>query len=363
MASPLFLWRPFSGTLQAMRQSPQKPGPAPWACLLLWACLAWPLPAHAAGPAPALALPVDCVPGDDCHVQNYFDHDPGPGWADFACGHLSYDGHTGTDFALPDLAAMRGGVAVLAATDGTVRAVRDGMADTGLAGMSEEDRRTRGGGNAVVLDHDNGWQTMYAHLRRGSVAVRQGQRVRAGDVLGLVGMSGRAEFPHVELSVRLNGRALDPFTGDDGPTASCGDTSGALWSAQALAALAYRPTGLLGAGFTSAVPDLDGLMQGRHHARSLSPTAPAVIFWVRLFGLRAGDEMRVRMTGPDGEVLAESAKPAPGDKAVYFLYAGKRRSAGLWPPGDYQGEFTLLRPQTHGPAMAILRASAGVTVR
>ena len=341
-------------------------GPFTRACLLLLACLWAPLAAVAAGPPPSLFLPVDCEPGHDCFVQNYFDHDTGPGWSDFACGHLSYDGHTGTDFAVADLPAMDAGTAVLASADGIVAAVRDGMADTGLAGMSDEDRRTRGGGNAVVLDHGGGWRTMYAHLRKGSVAVRTGQKVRAGDVLGMVGMSGRAEFPHVELSVRADGRPLDPFTGDDasnGPGTACGDTTGSLWSPEALAVLDYRATGLLGAGFTSAVPDTEGLMQGRHRAERLSPTAPAIIFWTRLFGLRQGDELRMRITGPDGRVLAETAKPAPGNKAVYFMYAGKRRSSGLWPPGDYHGQCTLLRPQSSGPATEILRASGRVTVR
>ncbi len=60
------------------------------------------------------------------------DHDPGPDAADFTCNGLSYDTHTGTDFALPSLAAMQAGVAVLAAAPGTVAALRDGMPDTGL---------------------------------------------------------------------------------------------------------------------------------------------------------------------------------------------------------------------------------------
>jgi len=86
-----------------------------------------------AGDAPPLAVPIDCQVGVACFVQNYVDHDPGPGAADFACGSLSYDGHDGGDFRLTDLAAMEKGVAVLAAADGVVLRTRDGMADISVA--------------------------------------------------------------------------------------------------------------------------------------------------------------------------------------------------------------------------------------
>ncbi|WP_247877773.1 M23 family metallopeptidase [Azospirillum thiophilum] len=72
--------------------------------------------------------------------------------------------------------------------------MRDGMEDVSI--------RQSGGapagydaGNAVVVDHGNGWETQYSHLKRGSVAVRPGVRVEAGTVLGQIGLSGRTEFP------------------------------------------------------------------------------------------------------------------------------------------------------------------------
>lgn len=67
-----------------------------------------------------LIPPIDCDIVSDCHIQQYVDRDPGPGWRDFTCGGLAYDGHKGTDFALPSLARMTEGVDVLAAAPGTV---------------------------------------------------------------------------------------------------------------------------------------------------------------------------------------------------------------------------------------------------
>jgi len=73
------------------------------------------LAAPAAAGSFLLNPPVDCTLGETCFIQNFVDRDPGPGAADFTCGPMTYDGHKGTDFALPSLAAMRQGVDVLAA--------------------------------------------------------------------------------------------------------------------------------------------------------------------------------------------------------------------------------------------------------
>ena len=78
------------------------------------AALLLPVLAAPAAADPTLSLPIDCVLGETCHIQQFVDRDPGPGAGDFRCGGLSYDGHKGTDFAIPTLADMARGVAVLA---------------------------------------------------------------------------------------------------------------------------------------------------------------------------------------------------------------------------------------------------------
>ncbi len=90
-----------------------------------------------------LDLPIDCIIGETCVIQVYVDRDPGPGAVDFACGHLTSDGHKGTDFRIPDLEAMRRGVAVLAAEAGQVTGIRDGMASLRQAGEVSARARLR----------------------------------------------------------------------------------------------------------------------------------------------------------------------------------------------------------------------------
>lgn len=68
----------------------------------------------------------------------------------------------------------------------------------------------RGGyGLLVVLDHGGGMQTRFGHLSR--LMVSPGQRLAQGDLVGLVGSSGRATGPHLHYELRSNGRAIDPL--------------------------------------------------------------------------------------------------------------------------------------------------------
>jgi murein DD-endopeptidase MepM/ murein hydrolase activator NlpD len=64
-------------------------------------------------------------------------------------------------------------------------------------------------GLSVVIDHGGGVQSMYFHLER--ILVQQGQMVRKGDVIGLVGSSGRATAPHLHWGIRMNGARIDPL--------------------------------------------------------------------------------------------------------------------------------------------------------
>jgi hypothetical protein len=64
-------------------------------------------------------------------------------------------------------------------------------------------------GRLVVIDHGGGIQSMYFHMAK--LLVRSGQMVKKGDVIGLVGSTGRATGPHLHLGVRVNGCRVDPL--------------------------------------------------------------------------------------------------------------------------------------------------------
>ncbi len=281
--------------------------------------------------------PIDCDVSGPCYIQQYVDHDPSDGARDFMCSGLSYDTHTGTDFALPSHAEMQKGVQVLASADGVVGGVRDGMADAAYSRDNADVVAGRECGNGVRLTHENGWSTQYCHLRNGSVTVKQGQMVKAGDVLGLVGQSGRAEFPHIHLVVRRDGEVIDPFDPDGQIScATPGDSS--LWSERP----AYRPGGLISAGFADHVPEFSAIRAGTANDNALTTTSQALVIWGYAFGSQAGDIFRISLTGPQGEIVARDVTLEKG-QAQLFRAIGKKRRNAPWPTGTYTGTTSLIR--------------------
>ena len=95
--------------------------------------------------------------------------------------------HSGIDIGAAD------GAAIIAADGGTV-------VSAGWSG---------GYGNCIMIDHGNGYTTLYAHLS--GYAVSSGQAVSRGDTIGYVGSTGVSTGPHLHYEVRQGGSTLDPM--------------------------------------------------------------------------------------------------------------------------------------------------------
>ena len=293
------------------------------------------LPARAE--PPILSMPIDCRAGVDCEIQNHVDHDPGPGAQDYQCGSRTYQAHTGVDFRLPDLVRQRQGVKVLAAANGRVLRVRDGVADVSVRSTGTDAVQGLECGNGVVLGHPDGFETRYCHLARGSTAVRPGDEVKAGDTLGRVGLSGRTEYPHLHFSVHQGASVIDPFA-YGAPPGSC-QAGRSLWRPELREPLAYKQRAVLNTGFATRPLDMAAIEE-----RPEAPTAqaPALLAYARGIGLKAGDVQVLTLKGPDGAVLAiNAAEPLPRDQAQSMVFAGVRRPAEGWRQGRYVGEYVV----------------------
>ena len=95
--------------------------------------------------------------------------------------------HTGIDIGAAD------GAEIIAADDGTV-------VHAGWMG---------GYGNCIMIDHGNGYTTLYAHLS--SIAVSSGSTVSRGNTIGYVGSTGVSTGPHLHYEVRQGGATTDPM--------------------------------------------------------------------------------------------------------------------------------------------------------
>jgi hypothetical protein len=297
-------------------------------------------PAVATAPGrPELGFPLACEPGRTCEVQHYVDRDPGPATKDYRCGLQTYDKHNGVDIRVPDMAAQRRGVAVLAAAPGRVARLRDGVADISVRAPGAPSVANAECGNGVVVDHGNGWETQYCHLAKGSIGVKVGDTVTAGAPLARVGLSGNTEFPHLHLTVRQNGQIVDPFAPD--LRAACGPQAG-LWRAEAAAKMSYRAGAVMNAGFTDGEITMDQLEAGG--LRAASSASPMLVAYARGIALLPGDEVELELKGPDGATLAKSRRPPLQRwRAQDLTYVGKRRPATGWPAGVYVADYRVWR--------------------
>ena len=105
-----------------------------------------------------------------------------------------------------DFAAF--GRPILAPGAGKVALIRDGIPDNtpGRPNLNPRERV----GNYVVIDHGNGEFSLLAHLKDGSVKVRVGESVKAGQAVGACGNSGNSTGPHLHYGLH---RAADPYKG------------------------------------------------------------------------------------------------------------------------------------------------------
>ena len=68
----------------------------------------------------------------------------------------------------------------------------------------------RGYGNLIVVDHDDGWQTFYAHLMDGTL-LPCGSNVQKGQLMASMGSTGNSSGPHLHFELRLNGSPMNPW--------------------------------------------------------------------------------------------------------------------------------------------------------
>ena len=282
-----------------------------------------------------MGWPLACELGRTCFVQRYYDRDPGPGAYDYTCGSDTQDEHHGTDIRLRDFADMRRGVAVLAMAPGVVARLRDGEPDVSVRTRGLTALEGKNCGNAVVIDHGHGWESQYCHMAQGSVRVKVGQIVRAGDPIGRVGLSGETEFPHLHVGISHAGVGVDPFAPGPGATSpggarTCG-SGASLWRSTP----PYLTRVVVNTGFADHPVDAPAIEAGDIAPLGADPAILAA--YARVIDLKPGDVLSLTVLAPDGRVLVPPvAQPVASPEPWRYVLAGKRRPPEGWPKGAYR---------------------------
>ena len=95
--------------------------------------------------------------------------------------------HRGTDFAAPS------GTPIMASGSGTITRAR----------------WCGGGGNCVKIKHNSTYETIYAHMKAFAKGIKEGRRIRQGQIIGYVGSTGMSTGPHLHYEVVINGKKVN----------------------------------------------------------------------------------------------------------------------------------------------------------
>lgn len=265
----------------------------------------------------------------DHFLTNYIDLDPRENvLRDWNGGTATYDGHNAIDAGNPNFGKMDEGAPIIAAADGVVKFVQDIGFDRNTGTL---DNIVPGGPpNVVRVDHGDGWETVYVHLRRDSIRVKVGQTVEAGDILGWEGSSGHSTGSHIHFELERKGLEyetfLDPdtFWIDPPPYTHDGDRS------------------LLDLGVTNYnVLSPSHLKERPNEFRAFSQDAGQR---VRVFGyytsLNAADVLQAVFFEPGGAEFARSTINVPADfRNARYVHA--RDLPDMPAPGEWRVEIRI----------------------
>jgi murein DD-endopeptidase MepM/ murein hydrolase activator NlpD len=259
-------------------------------------------------PAPFLFYPMAGTIGSDIMNGQFVDLDPtSPGFHDFHCRPFTYDGHAGIDTGLRGFAEQFIGVPVFAARDGVVVFSQDGYPDTNLNGGTQ--------GNIVAIDHGDGLETQYYHLKKDSVLVDVGDTVKAGQEIARAASSGNSFGPHLHFGVVDDGvTVLEPFAG------ACREGE-SLWDDQApldTDAPFFVDFGITRTDLNTISPPWWEPWPMPTDAQ-LAVTDPAVVFWWNVYNFPTNALIRVQFVRPDG-TIADDAQWNWGNTEVYRYF-------------------------------------------
>ncbi|MBS1715949.1 MAG: M23 family metallopeptidase [Armatimonadetes bacterium] len=277
--------------------------------------------------APYLVYPAAGVLGEDQFVSDYVDVAPSEDFnQDWDCTRMAAEGHRGIDFAIRSFADMEGGVPVFAPLPGTVVESDDGYFDRTY-------KQNDVPANYVILHHGGTHYTLYWHLKRGSVKVKAGETVAAGQEIARVGSSGDCNWPSLHFESWSDAGtqfAYEPHTGSCNP-----GTSG--WADQQPI---VRSTKLLDmwineSRYDQTYPPFEAARRGTFVKAGLT-----VRVYATLLNITTSSKYRLRFLRPNGTVGFDSNLQSLGGSATFATVA-HQQFVSLSSPGTWTVEYSV----------------------
>ena len=296
-----------------------------------------------------LSFPVACNIGQDCFVQKYVDHfEEKDVIKDYKCQmHRSSDNHKGTDIRVIDAIDIEKGVPILSIADGVVIKKRDGIDDKFVTNKEEADKvNSFGYGNVLVIKHNHGYNSLYAHMKKGSLIPEIGDKVYKGQKIAEMGISGLTEFPHLHFEILHNDKILDPFTGTQRKNDCDISTINNLWAKEDYKKLIdSQDARIVKTGF-STTQDIDKykVMHGEYDNIDIKQDDEKILFWTYIMLPELADKALITLYDPRNKVISREEYNFKKSFATFFQYIGKKKKKDeLWQEGNYRGEVQLIR--------------------
>jgi len=300
-------------------------------------------------PSVKLAWPVEGSIQGENYITNFHDIDPTPGVADFQGGPYAYEKHAAWDISPGHFSDMDEGVDVYAAAPGIVSEINDGEFDRQSDGFNVDPRPSA---NYVKIDHGDGFDTIYWHLRRDSVEVHVGQVVTTGDRLGLMGSSGVSTGTHLHFSLRRHGRPIEPMMDPDTYLAATIPYSDDVTILRSSGVWANRPT--------------PHLQEGAPRTNVFTDASPTPYVWGNFTAIHDDDLIQTVLRRPDGSIFTTAELNAIGDRRTTLWWLtrnlGPNAMSGTWTVeflvnGTKLGEDTFQVDADGAPELTVQRGT------
>lgn len=274
-----------------------------------------------------LQFPVSCQIMGDCWVTNLVDLRGNNNQnEDYMCGKKSTNNSNSTHISLRNPSQTSRNYAVIAAEDGIIKTARN------VGGFC---------GYRIVIDHGNGWETSYCHLKPKTIIVNEGDAVKQGQIIGALGMSGQANWPHLSFAVIRNGMIFDPYSGRSNIEGCTTTNLSPLWKDNI--SPPYEPAHLTGIGFTIGYPTDPQIIHGMDPAAEISSKTTQIALWGMMMNILKGDDIHMQILNPYGEIYNETHIIAKANRDYYPIYYSVNRKNMLWDLGHYIGKITITR--------------------